>query len=543
MRVHCKPDNLGHPAPFSCTFACGKVSGMKLRSCCSAQSRRSLSLQLPALVIFLMFGAARLLAEPATCASLADQKLDQTEITLAQNVPAGPYTVEGFGPPAKMDLPAFCRVQGHIHPSSDSDILFELWLPVQWNGRFEAEGNGGLAGMIVTQAMAGALLAGYATAATDTGHTGNPASGDWALGHPEKIIDFGYRAIHLMTLRSKALIAAYYGSAARYSYWNGCSEGGGQALSEAQRYPDDYNGIVAGAPANAFVHLQAGGNWISQSIHKDPATFLPPEKLPAITAAVLAQCDLADSVKDGVLEDPRTCKFDPAVLECRGAENASCLTPAQIDGLRRLYQGAKNPRTGEQVFPGYMRGGEAGWSLWITGPGAAPRDIQQYISVGFFSNFVFDDPHWDWKTFDFDKDVTLADNKVGATINQINPDLSAFKHHGGKLLQYHGWNDPAISPLSSVNYFESVQKKMGSTAGFYRLFMVPGMEHCVGGPGPDQFDKMSPIVDWVENGRAPDSILASRPGRTRPLCPYPNVAKYSGSGSTDNAKNFACANP
>ncbi len=492
---------------------------------------------------FLAVVPGRLAAEAASCENLATLKLDKTEITTAQSVPAGPFTVQGFGPPAPVKLPAFCRVVGHIHPSADSDITFELWLPAKWNGRLEAEGNGGLAGMIVTQAMVGALWGGYATVATDTGHQGNPASGDWALGHPEKVVDFGYRAIHEMTLRAKALISAFYGAQARYSYWNGCSEGGGQALSEAQRFPDDYDGIVAGAPANDFVHLQAGGNWISQAIHEDPATFLAPEKLPVIQAAVLAQCDSADGVKDGVIEDPRTCKFDPAVLECKAEQTAACLTRPQIEGLRRVYDGARNPRTGEQVFPGYMRGGEAGWGQWIAGTAVPPRDFQHWISVAFFSNLVFADPNWDWKTFDFDKDVAFADKKVGAVVNQTNPDLAAFRRHGGKLLQYHGWNDSAISPLNSINYFERVQKKMGDTADFYRLFMVPGMEHCLGGPGPNQFDSIGAIVNWVENGKAPDSIVASRPGRTRPLCPWPKVAKYAGQGSTDDARNFVCANP
>lgn len=483
----------------------------------------------------------RAVATPATCESLATLKLDHTEITTAQAVPAGSFPVEGFGGPPTMNVPSFCRIAGHIHPSSDSDIAFEVWLPDKWNGRFQAVGNGGLAGMIVTQAMAGALWGGYATAGTDTGHKGGAATGGWALGHPEKIVDFGYRAIHEMTLRAKALIDAFYGSPARYAYWNGCSEGGGQALSEAQRYPDDYDGIVAGAPANNFVHLQVGGNWISQAIHKDPATFLSPDKLPAITAAVMAQCDSADGVTDGVLEDPRTCKFDPSVLACKGEESASCLTRPQIEGLRKVYDGARNPQTGEQVFPGYMRGGENGWGFWVAGTGAPPRNAQHGISVVFFRNFVFDDPNWDWKTFDFDKDVALADKKVGAIINQINPDLSAFKRHGGKLLQYHGWNDPAISPLNSIDYFQSVQKKMGDTASFYRLFMIPGLEHCVGGPGPGHFDQMGVLVDWVEKGTAPDSIIGSRPGRTRPLCPYPQTAKYKGSGSTDDAQNFVCA--
>ncbi len=503
-------------------------------------------LRIMALFLFaalLALGTPCLIGESVPCESLAKLKLENTVITSAKSVSGGPFTVRDSGPPSQVNLPAHCSITGSIHPSSDSDIEFEVWLPVKWNGRFEAVGNGGLAGAISTQAMTEALRDGYATASTDTGHKGTPITGDWALGHPEKIIDFGYRAVHLLTVQAKALIYKYYGTAPRYSYWNGCSEGGGQALSEAQRFPGDYNGIIAGAPANYLVHLQAGGNWISQAIHIDPATFIPADKLPSISAAVLAQCDAADGVKDGVIEDPRTCHFDPSVLECKGADSSSCLTESQIEGLKKVYAGAKNQRTGEQVFPGYMRGSEILWGFWIAGTEVPPGDFQHAIMAAFFANFVFDDPHWDWKSFDFDKDVAFADKKIGAIVNQINPDLSAFRMHGGKLLQYHGWSDPAISPLNSVDYFESVQKKMGDTQSFYRLFMAPGMGHCAGGPGPNTFDKMTVIVDWVEHGKAPNRIVASRPGRTRPLCAYPEVAKYKGTGSIDDAANFVCARP
>ena len=481
-------------------------------------------------------------AQQATCDSLAQFKIDRGEITTAQAVPAGPYLVHGFMGARQVNLPAFCRVTATLRPTSDSDIHIEVWLPASgWNGRLEAVGNGGLAGSIGEDAMAGALLAGYATAGTDTGHTGTPSTGDWALGHPEKIIDFGWRSVHLMTVEAKALISAYYGAPAKYSYWNGCSEGGAQGLSEAQRFPEDYDGILAGAPANYFVHLQAGGNWISQAIHEDPATTIAPTKLPAISAAVLAACDALDGVKDGVLEDPRQCHFDPEALLCKGDENDSCLTAPQIAGLKKVYDGAKNPRTGEQIFPGTMRGGEAGWGPWIAGTQVPPMDAQHAIMNSSFADLVFGDPKWDWRTFDFDKDVTLADEKVGGATNHINPDLSAFKKHGGKLLEYHGWNDPAISPLNSVNYFESVQSKMGDTSGFYRLFMIPGLEHCAGGPGVTDFDHMQVIVKWVENGAAPERIVASRPGRTHPLCAYPKVAKYTGKGSIDDAVNYTCA--
>jgi feruloyl esterase len=495
-----------------------------------------------AAIAFLAFFCLPAGAEPATCESLAQFKIDHGEVNSAQVVPAGPFTVNGFMGTRKISIPTFCRVLATLRPTPDSDIKIEVWLRASgWNGKLEAVGNGGLAGSIGEDAMAGALWAGYATAGTDTGHKGGPATGDWALGHPEKIVDFGWRAIHLMTVEAKGLIAAYYGTSAKYSYWNGCSEGGGQGLSEAQRFPDDYDGILAGAPANYFVHLQVGGNWISQAIHGDSATMIAPAKLPAITAAVLADCDTLDNVKDGVLEDPRQCHFDPQTLLCKGEENNSCLTAPQIAGLKKVYEGARNPRTGEQIFPGYMRGGEAGWGLWIAGMQVPPRNFQHGLMVSSLANLVFDGYQWDWRTFDFDKGVANADKKVGAEINQIDPDLSGFKKHGGKLLQYHGWNDPAISPLNSIDYFENVQTKLRDTSSFYRLFMIPGIEHCMGGPGASNFDHMQVIVKWVEDGTAPDQIIASRPGRTHPLCAYPTVAKYTGKGSTDDATNYSCA--
>jgi feruloyl esterase len=490
----------------------------------------------------LPFVCERAEAAPGNCESLMQFKIDHGEVTSAVAVAAGPLTVNGMLSARKLSVPAFCRIWITLRPTADSDIKVEVWLPASgWNGRLEAVGNGGLAGSIAEDAMVGALWAGYATAGTDTGHTGSPATGAWALGHPEKVIDFGWRAIHLMTVEAKGLIAAYYGAPAKFAYWNGCSEGGGQGLSEAQRFPDDYDGILSGAPANYFVHLQIGGNWISQAIHEDPATMIASAKLPAITAAVLAECDMLDGVKDGVLEDPRQCHFNPETLLCKDNENASCLTAAQITGLKKVYDGAKNPRTGQQIFPGYMRGGETGWGMWIAGTQVPPGDFQHGIMYNSLANLVFDARQWDWRTFDFDKDVALADEKAGGAINQIDPDLSRFKKHGGKLLQYHGWNDPAVSPLNSVDYFESVQGKMGDTSDFYRLFMIPGLEHCGGGPGTGNFDHMQVIVKWVEAGVAPERIVASRPGRTHPLCAYPKMAKYAGAGSMDDAANYTCA--
>lgn len=508
------------------------------------------------------FGPAR----AAACAALASIPLPHAKVVSAIEVPAGAFVppgargargdrgtrgARGTGAPgtaasAYRALPAFCRVSASSRPTADSDIRMEVWLPLEhWNGKFQGVGNGGLGGVISYSALAEALAHGYAAASTDTGHTGTFAMGAWAFGHPEKVVDFGYRAVHEMTADGKAITAAFYGSAPSHSYWNGCSEGGNQALSEAQRFPQDYDGILAGAPANFVTHLQMGGDWISQAIHEDPATFVPAEKLPALNHAVLEACDALDGLGDGVLEDPRRCHFDLKRLKCRGADAPNCLTAAQIDGLEKVYGGARNRRTGAQLFPGYQFGGELGWTPWIVGTRVPPRNLQHSIADAFFKYLVFGNPEWKWQSFDFDKDVALTDRKLANIVNATSPDLSAFKARGGKLIQYHGWSDPAISPVNSINYYESVQARMGDTRGFYRLYMIPGMSHCAGGTGTDRFDKVGTLARWVEHGTAPDRIVAARivsgnVVRTRPLCPYPKVAKWKGSGSTDDAANFAC---
>jgi tannase/feruloyl esterase len=498
-------------------------------------------------VLINVFGVVHA-AEPsaAQCEQISKLSLRNTTVTLAQEIAAGQLKdVNAVPAQLAAQLPTFCRVAATLKPSNDSDIKIEVWLPNNWNGRLESVGNGGLAGSISYSAMALALKGGFATASTDTGHTGTASSGDWALGHPEKLIDFAHRSEHEMTIAAKALIKNFYGHAQHHAYWNGCSEGGNQALREAQQYPRDYDGILAGAPANYMTHLQVGGLWISHAIHKDPASFISAKKLPAINQAVLEACDEIDGLKDNLVGDPRACAFDVAKLRCRGDETDECLTAPQLNGLAKVYAGARNPHTSEQIFPGYMPGSELEWNGWILGSDAPPKTLQHAIAENLSKYAIFGKTDWDWKTFDFDKDLQTADRVAGVT-NTTNPDLNAFKQHGGKLLQYHGWYDPAISPLNSVNYFESVQKKMGDTKSFYRLFMIPGMAHCGGGPGASEFDRMNVIVNWVEDGKAPDTIVVSRNTngaiRTRPLCPYPLAARYKGSGSADDAQNFACVN-
>lgn len=493
---------------------------------------------------FLMFLSAAFAAQD--CASLASLPLAATTITRAESVAAGG------------NLPASCRVAGVIKPSIDSDIQFELWMPASgWNGRFFGAGNGGFAGAIDYRQMMPALAHGFATASTDTGHQAGTTDAAWALGHPEKIVDFGYRAIHDMTVDAKAIIRAFYGEGPGRSYFSSCSNGGRQALMEAQRFPEDYDGIVAGAPANYWTHLVANGVWNLLALVGDG--YIPAKKLSAIQAAALAACDALDGVKDGVIEDPSRCRFDPAGLQCQGAETDSCLTAAQVAALKKLYAGA--------VFPGFEPGGEAepgGWQQWITGS-APERSLTYAFGTQFYKNMVFENAGWDYRTFDVDRDTRTADQKLAGVLNATDPDLSRFRARGGKLILYHGWSDAAIAAPNTIDYYRTVvaQAGAGDVRGFVRLFMVPGMQHCFGGSGPNSFGQLGPeggdadhdintaIERWVEQGIAPERIVAvkrkndldpkSEVLRTRPLCAYPAVARYKGTGSTDDAANFVCA--
>jgi feruloyl esterase len=496
----------------------------------------------------LVFAAAVFLPVPAgaaTCESLTSLTLPNTTITMAKAVAAGEFTLPGPTPPGANfeDMRAFCRVAATLAPSKDSDIKIEVWMPASdWNGKFQAVGNGGWSGAIVYPSLVRALAHGYATASTDTGHSGG--SGSFALGHPEKLVDFGYRAVHEMTVQAKAIIAAYYGDGPKLSYWNGCSSGGKQGLKEAQRFPADYDGIIAGAPANYWTHLMTGELWIAQATHKDEASLIPASKYPIIHKAVLEACDALDGVKDGVLEDPRKCHFDPKVIQCKGDDTSNCLTAGQVETARKIYAASKNPRTGQEIFPGLEPGSELGWA-GLTGAQPFP------IPVDHFKYVVFKDPNYDWRTLNFDSDVALADKIDNGTINATDPNLKAFFGHGGKLLLYHGWNDQLIAPRNAVNYYQSVLDTMGGAsrvADSVRLFMAPGMNHCAGGDGPSVIDTVSVIEKWVEQGQAPDQIVASHVSggavdRTRPLCAYPKVAQYKGSGSTDEAANFVCKLP
>jgi feruloyl esterase len=491
------------------------------------------------------------LAAPAAwglgCESVRDLKLPNVAVTLAENVAAGAFTQPGRGggkgPNPYANLPAFCRVAATITPVADSEIRIEVWMPTgaAWNASLQSVGNGAWAGSISYAALAAALRDGYAAASTDTGHTGGSAA-DFIPGHPEKVIDFAYRAVHEMTVAAKAIIAVHYGRPPARSYWNGCSTGGRQALAEAQRYPGDYDGIIAGAPANYVTHLQGAQVWTAAVVNKSEAAKIPQAKFALLHNAALAACDELDRVKDGVIENPRACRFDPAALLCKGADAPDCLTAAQVESARQIYSGPRDSRGGS-LFPGLERGSEAGWNT-LAGARAMALAEETYKFL------VFKDANWDYLTFNAERDMAVADRTIADTMNSTNPDLKPFFDRGGKLLMYHGWADPGIAPGNSINYYNSVVDTVGRAAASnsIRLFLLPGVGHCRGGDGPDTFDAMRALSDWVLGGPAPDRIVAQRVrngqvDRTRPLCSYPQVARYKGSGNTDDAASFACVSP
>ena len=504
-------------------------------------------MKLAGFVCWITLMAMAPLATAATCEELGALKLEYTAIT-ATSVAAGAFAPAaaaggkgkgGGGANPFADLPAFCRVELSVKPSGDSDIRIEVWLPAaNWNNKFEANGNGGWNGNIAPATLAAGMRLGYAAAMTNTGHDGGSAS--FALGHPEKVIDFGYRAVHEMAMKGNAVVTAFYGRAPRWSYWNGCSAGGRQGIMAAQRYPQDFDGIVAGAPGINWSGRAVQAVWIGQATHKEEASAIPAAKFGAIHDAVLAACDTLDGVKDGVLENPTKCSFDPKTIECKGANDNTCLTPAQVETVRVIYSDPMNKRTRQVYFQRHEPGSEMGWN---TMAGANPLGL----GTDLFKYVVFQDPNWDYKTFNFDSDLEKT-RQASVSMDALSPDLSAFFARGGKLVQYHGWGDPQISPGSSVAYFESVAKALGGVSKVqenHRLFMVPGMAHCGGGDGTSSFDMLTVLEQWVEQKKAPEMVAAARVrdgkvDRTRPLCAYPQVAAYKGSGSTDEAANFAC---
>lgn len=438
---------------------------------------------------------------------------------------------------------ALCRVTATLQPVPESHIKIEVWLPLaHWNGKFLGLGTGGWGGQIPYEDLAAALAKGYAAAASDTGHEDPTGSGNFAIGHPEQVIDFSYRAIHEMTVAGKAIVRAFYGRAAQPNYFNGCSTGGREALIEAQRYPLDYNAILARSPDTLITHEDANDLWATLALTRSPESGLSKTDFQLLHRAVLEQCDALDGVRDGVIENPPSCHFDPQILHCSGLKNPECLSDAQIEAVRAIYSGPHHPLTGELIFPGFEPGSELGWSH---------LSDQTEAATTSYSYLVFQNHDWDFHQFDLSRDVDKADALFDDSLNAAHPDLNAFVNAGGKLLMTHGWSDTAIPPRGSVQYYEAARAGLegnSSSAAAIRLFMVPGMYHCGGGDGPSEFDGMGALVRWFEDHESPEQLTASRTvhGKlvaTHLLCAYPDTARYQGSGSTDDATHYSCESP
>ncbi len=510
------------------------------------------------------------------CARLTGLRLAKVEITSAVLAPAGQEVSAAPTVSSRqtVTLAAHCRVNAVARPTRDSEIGIEIWLPVEgWNGKYQQVGNGGWAGAIHHAPLADALRRGYAAAATDNGHTGGLTddgrgvrSAAFAIGHPEKLIDFGYRALSQTHDVALAVIQAFYGREAARSYFVGCSDGGREALMVAQRFPDAFDGVLAGNPGNDWSRWGAGLVWAQQAQLADAPGVIPTTKRSIIQSAVMAACDGIDGVVDGLITDPRACRFDPAVLLCGGAERADCLTADQVATLRKLYQGPRNPRTGEQIYPGHPPGVE-GALIAPVQPGAFS------YGASYFGQVVFERPDWDFRTLDFDRDIAVSDRKSAPMVDATSPDLRAFRARGGKLIHYHGWADGLMPAERSIQYHDAVAAFMAQypdprNAGpkavdsFYRLFLVPGMGHCYGGDGPTtiapinmaaadpQYDLVLALERWVENDVAPkqfigvgNALLDPSKTMTRPICAYPLAPRYRGAGDSNDAANFACAAP
>lgn len=478
------------------------------------------------------------------CRNLAGLKVESGTVVSADRVARGSTIADGETAGAKVDT-NLCRVRLRLQPTSGSDIKVEVWLPETWNSKLYGIGGTGfdgglsLGGAAVLNRAAGQ---GYAAVVTDAGHTPAPTVQTWVHRQPEKVVDFGHRANHLAAVVAKQVIAAYYRAPAERAYFLACSNGGRDGLMEVTRYPEDYDGVVAGAPARRYTEILTLLIWYHQAVHGPGGAPGLESKLGLISDAVLRKCDELDGVKDGILENPLRCDFDPASLQCEDGDAPGCLTAAEVGALRKIYGGPRLSN-GERIYSGPAVGGEiipAEWTGWVTSPQTA------VFGQEFYRWFVYDDPAWKVENFDIDRDYRAARERVAPIINAESPDISEFARRGGKLILYQGWHDPAITPAETIAYYEEMRRRLGPTANDHaRLFMVPGMGHCAGGPGATQFDMQPALEKWVERGEAPDRIIAVKPGSgnppfSRPLCPWPKTAHYNGSGSTQDADNFTC---
>jgi feruloyl esterase len=461
-----------------------------------------------------------------------------------------------------------CKVAGVIGP----EIRFELLLPENWNGKFAMGGGGGFVGSVMnTSLIYGSLQAGYATVGTDTGHQGHPVDASWALNNLERLVNFGHQAVHRTAVTAKALIKGYYGAEIARSYFTGCSRGGGQALMEAQRYPEDFDGIVAGAPAHNWIGLAALATQITEAMYPDPddlrKAVVGPEEKELIQSSYLAMCDAQDGITDGILNDPRQCEFDVATLVCGPGKTDKCLSAQQVAAVKVIYEGPTDSQ-GNSLYYGFPFGGGtalAGWARWLTGGLKYQADLDEFqggVDAGEFQTpavpsafygfgngimkyFIYNDPEWSYVDYDYDN-LANDSRRVGETLNATSPDLSAFRDRGGKLIVYSGWSDAAAPGTSFVAYYEDVLEFDETAAEDVRLFMMPGVEHCFGGPGPSWVNFLDEIDRWVETGDAPDQITAywldetMQPAGSRPVCAYPQIARYDGEGDTRDASSFSC---
>jgi pimeloyl-ACP methyl ester carboxylesterase len=480
------------------------------------------------------------------CADLMTLSLPGTTITAAQEITAGEYTPPAAGPLGGgrlSNLPGFCRVALTVSPA----IRIEVWLPKDtWNGRYRGEGGGGYAGSISYPGLAEGIRRGYATASTDTGHPAS-AGGSFALNadgslNRQLIGDFAERSLRELAVKAKAVINAYYGKAPTYSYWNGCSTGGRQGLMAAQRFPEEYDGLVIGAPAINWDRFIPSELWPQIVINKTVGAPISADKLMLATKAAVAACDAKDGVTDGIINDPRKCTFDPGVLACKaGDESPNCLSPKEASAIRKIWDGPTTA-SDKRLWFGLERG---------TGLGALAGGNVFPIAVTHFQHWIHQNPSFDWRTLseaDFEAELKTSQQKFHEVIGTDDPNLAAFRKRRGKMIIWHGEADPLIFPRGTLNYFDRVQSKNGGAdevSKFARLFMAPGVGHCAGGDGPNPTGLFEALVEWVEKGAAPDTIQASRrkpdgTTMTRPLCAYPKTAKWTGSGSTDDAANFVC---
>ena len=493
-------------------------------------------------------------AAAAECGDLARMALPGGKVTSAALVapgtfqqPAGPGAPPGVGGGNYRDLPEFCRVQATLTPTGDSDIKVEVWLPSSgWNGKFVGIGNGIWAGQLSYSQLADPLKRGYAVATTDTGHTGSGLTAEWAIGHPEKLVDFGHRAVHETAVTAKRAITAFYGGAPTLSLWNSCSTGGRQGLMEAYRYPEDYDAISAMAPANPMSDLMTQSMWAGWQPNRAPGAKVSVPKMAAVHRAAVAQCDRLDGLEDGLIGRPEACDFDPATIQCRAGDDDQCLTAPQVETMRAIYRGPPG-------LPGWPVGSEMQLAALTQGPQPFP------VALTYFTMLAFADrPGWDWKTFDYTADAEAA-RAYGSGILDVPPSgLAAFFARGGKLLLSHGWTDGLIPATNTLRFYEQLRPTLSNQQAKDQLllFMVPGMDHCAGGEGASQFDTLGIIDDWATTGQAPNRIIATRPTSaggppgappaparepmTRRLCPYPYFAYYSGVGDSNDPTKFTC---